>query len=196
METNLELWKDERLYSLHKKKKIDYQLSKLIKFIYSELAVHIRWPNYWSFSSSIRLSNEYSWLISFKTDWFDVLVVQGTPKSFLQHHNLKASILLCSAFFKVQFSHPYMSTGKIIAFTTQVFVSKVMSSLFIILSKFVIVFLPRGNLLLISWLQSPSTVILEPEKKKSVTAPTFSPSIFHGVMGPDAMILVFSNTEF
>ena len=125
METNLELWKDERLYSLHKKKKIDYQLSKLIKFIYSELAVHIRWPNYWSFSSSIRLSNEYSWLISFKTDWFDVLVVQGTPKSFLQHHNLKASIRLCSAFFKVQFSHPYMSTGKIIAFTTQVFVSKV-----------------------------------------------------------------------
>ena len=124
----------------------------------------IRWPNYWSFSFSISPSNEYSALVSFRIDWFDLLAVQGTLKSLLQHHSSKASVLRCSAFFIVQLSHPYMTIGKTIAFTRQTFVSKVLSLLFNLLSRFVIAFLPRSKHLLISWLQSPSAVILEPEK--------------------------------
>ena len=121
-------------------------------------------PMYWSFSFSISPSNEYSGLISFKIDWFDLLAVQGTLKSLLQHHNLKALVLWHSAFFMVQLSHPYMTTGKTIALTRWTFVSKVMSLFFNMLSRLVIAFLPRSNHLLISWLQSPSAVILEPKK--------------------------------
>ena len=124
-------------------------------------------------------------LISFSMDWLDLLAVQGTLKSLLQHHSSKASILLCSAFFTVQLSHPYMTTGKTIALTRQTFVDKVMSLLFHMLSRLVITFLPRSKHLLISWLQSPSAVILEPPKIKSTTVSTFSPSICHEVMGPD-----------
>ena len=129
-----------------------------------ELALHIRWPKYWSFSLSFSPSNEYSGFISFRIDWFDLLAIQGTFKSLLQHHSSKASILQCSAFFMVQLSHPYMITEKTIALTRRTFVNKVMSLLFNTLSRFVIVFLPRSKCLLISWLQSPSTVILEPQK--------------------------------
>ena len=125
-------------------------------------------------------------------DWLDLLVVQGTLKSLLQHHTSKASILWCSAFFIVQLSHPYMTTGKAIAFTRQTFVGKVMSLLLNMLSQSVIAFLPRSKCLLISWLQSPSAVIWEQKKKKkSLTVSIVSPSICHEVMGPDAMILVF-----
>ena len=127
--------------------------------------LHIRWPKYWSFSFSISPSNEYSGLISFRMDWLDLLALQGTLKSLLQHHSSKASILLCSAFFTVQLSHPYMTTGKTIALTRRTFVGKVMSLLFDMLSRLVITFLPRSKRLLISWLQSPYTVILEPKKK-------------------------------
>ena len=127
----------------------------------NEPALHIRWPKYWSFSFSIRPSNEYSELTSFRIDRFDLLAVQGALKSLIQHHNSKASILWCSAFFIVQLSHPYMTTGKTIALTRQTFVSKVMSLLFNTLSMFVKVFLPRSKRLLNSWLQSPSLVILE-----------------------------------
>ena len=155
----------------------------------NELVLHIRWPKYWSFS--ISPSIEYSGLISFRMDWFDLLAVQGTLKSLLQHHSSKASILRRSAFFIVQLSHPYMTTGKTIALTRQTFVGKVMSLLFNMLSRLVIAFLPRSKHLLISWLQSPSAVILEPEKIKSVTVSIVSPSICHEVMGPDVMILVF-----
>ena len=123
----------------------------------------IRWPKYWSFSFSISPSNEYSGLISFRMDWLDLLAVQGTLKSLLQQHSSKASILWCSAFFIVQLSHPYMATGKTIALTRRTFVRKVMSLLFNILSRLVVAFLPRSKHLLISWLQSPSTVILEPQ---------------------------------
>ena len=146
------------------------------------------WPKYWSFSFSISPSNEYSGLISFRMDWLDLLAVQGTLKSLLQHHSSKASILRCSAFFTVQLSHPYMTTGKTIAFTSQMFIGKVMSLLLNMLSRLVITFLPRSKCLLISWLQSPSEVTLDPPKIKSDTV---SPSISHQVMGPDAMILVF-----
>ena len=132
---------------------------------------------YWSFSINICPSNEYSTLISFRIDLFDLLAVQGTLKSLLQHHSSKASILRRSAFFIVQLSHPYMTTGKTIALTIRTFVGKVMSLLFNILSRFVIVFLPRSKRLLISWLQSPSTVLLEPKKIKYVTISTFSPVI-------------------
>ena len=128
----------------------------------NESALHIRWPKYWSFSFYISPSNEHSGLISFKMDWLDLLAVQGTLKSLLQHHTLKASILWYSAFFTVQLSHPYMTTGKTIALTRRTFVGKVMSLLFNMLSRFVITFLPRSKCLLISWLQSPSAVILEP----------------------------------
>ena len=128
-----------------------------------------RWPKYWSFSLSISPSNEYSGLISFRMDWFNLLAVQGTPKSLLQHHSSKASILQHSAFFTVQLSHPYMTTGKAIALTRWTFVDKVMSLLFNMLSRLVITFLPRSKCLLISWLQSPSAVILEPENIESVT---------------------------
>ena len=161
----------------------------------SESALHIRWPKYWSFRFSIRLSNEYLGLISFRIDWFDLLVVQGTLKSLLQHHSSKASIQR-SAFFIIQLSHLYMTYGKIIALTRQTFVGKVMSLLFNMLSRLVIVFLPRSKYLLISWLQSPSAVILEPPKIKSLTVSIVSPSICHEVIGPDAMILVFLNIEF
>ena len=137
---------------------------------------------------------EYSELISFRIDWFNLLAVQGTLKSLLQHHNLNASILWCSAFFMVQLSHLYMTTGKTTALTIWTFVDKVMSLLFNTLSGFVIPFLPRSKCLLISWLQSASIVILKP-KKMCVPVPIVSPTICHEVMGPDAMILVF-NVEF
>ena len=133
----------------------------------------------------------YSGLISFRIDWFSLLAVQWTLKSLLQHHNSKASILQQSAFFMVQVSHPHMTTGKTIALTRWTFVSKVMSLIFNMLSRLVITFFPRSKCLLISWLQSPSAVILELKKIKSVTVSIVSPSIYHEVMGPDAMILVF-----
>ena len=150
----------------------------------------MRWPKYWSFSFNISPSNEHPGLISFRMDCLDFLAVQVTLKSFLQHNSSKASILRHSAFFIVQLSHPYMTTGKTIALTRWTFVGKVMSLLFNMLSRLVITFLPRGQCLLISW-QSPSAVILEPRKIKSDTVSTVSPSICHEVMGPDAMILVF-----
>ena len=140
-----------------------------IRVFSKELALHIRWPKYWSFSfSSINPSNEYSGLILFQIDWFD-LAVQGTLKSLLYYHSSKASILWPSAFFIAQFSHPYMTTGKTRALTRWTFVSKVMSLLFNVLSRLVITFLPRSKHLLISWLQSPPAVILEPPRIKSVT---------------------------
>ena len=131
---------------------------------FHESVLCIRWPQYWSFSFSISPSNEHSGLISFRMDWLDLLAVQESLKSLFQHHSLKASILQHSAFFTVQLSHPYMTTGKTIALTRQIFVGKVMSLLFNILSRLVIIFLPRSKHLLISWLQSPSAVILEPPK--------------------------------
>ena len=147
---------------------------------------------YWSFSAS----NDYSGLISFRMDWVDLLAVQGTLKSFLQHHSSKASILQCSAFFIVQLSHPNITTGKTTALSRWTFVGQVMSLLFNMLSKFVITFLPRSKCLLISWLQSPTALILEPKKIKSVTVSTVSPSICHEVMGPDAMIFIFWMLSF
>ena len=156
-----------------------------IRVFSKESVLHIRWPKDWSFIFSISPSSEYSGLISFRIDWFDLLAVQGTLKSLLQHHSLKASILQHSAFFIVQLSHPYVTTGKTIALTRRTFVGKVMSLLFNKLSRLVITFLPRSKHLLISWLQSPSP------SKKSVTVSTVSPSICHEVMGLDAMILVF-----
>ena len=135
-----------------------------IRVFSNESALHIRWPKYWSFSFSISPSNEHPGLISFRLDWLALLAVQGTLKSLLQHHSSKASILQRSAFFIVQLSHPYMTTGKTIAFTRRTFVSKVMSWLCNMLSCLVIAFLPRSKCLLISWLQSPSAVILEPKK--------------------------------
>ena len=146
---------------------------------------------YWTFSFSISPSKEYPGLISFRMDWLDLLAVQGTLKSLLQHHSSKASILRRSAFFIVQLSYPYMTTGKTIALTRLTFVGKLMSLLLNMFSRLVISFLPRSNHLLISWLQSPSVVILEPQKIKSDTVSTVSPSISHEVMGPDAMIFVF-----
>ena len=130
----------------------------------SESIRRIGWPKYWSFSFGISLSNEYSGLTSFRIDWLDLLAVQGTLKSLLQHHSLKAPIFWCSALFIVQVSHPYMTTGKTIALTRGIFVGKAMSLLFNMLSRLVITFLPRSKCLLISWLQSPSAVILEPQK--------------------------------
>ena len=135
-----------------------------IRVFSNESVLHIRWPKYWSFSFNISSSNEHPGLISFRMDWLDLLVVQGTLKSLLQHHSSKASILQCSAFFVVQFSHPYMTTGKTIALTRRTFVGKVMSLLFNMLPRLVITFLPRSKHLLISWLQSPSAVILESRK--------------------------------
>ena len=149
-----------------------------IRVFSKELAVHIRQPKYWSFSFSISPSNQYSVLISFSTDWFDLLAVQGTLKSLLQQHSQKSSVLWCSPFFTVQLSHPYITIGKTIALTKWTFAGKVMSFLFNILSRFVIGLLPRSNHL-ISRLQSPSAVILELKKRKSLTASTFSPSICH-----------------
>ena len=166
-------------------------ISPSIRVFSNESTLHMRWPKYWSFSFSIIPSKEIPGLISFRMDWLDFLAVQGTLKSILQHHSSKASILRLSAFFTVQLSHPYMTTGKTIALTRWTLVSKVMSLLLNILSRLVITFLPRSKRLLISWLQSPSAVILEPPKIKSDTVSTVSPSICHEVMGPDAMILVF-----
>ena len=162
-----------------------------IRVFSNESILHIRWPKYWSFSFSINPFNEHPGLISFRTDWFDLLAVQGTLKSLLQHHSSKASILQHSAFFMGQLSHLYMITGKTIALTTQTFVSKVMSLFFNMLSRLVTAFLPRSKHLLISLLQSPSAVILEPKNIKSITVSIVSPSIYHEVMGLDAMILVF-----
>ena len=147
-------------------------------------------PFSWSFSFSIRSSNDYSGLISFRIDWFGFLAVQRTLKSLLQHHSSKASILWRSVLCMVQLSHPYMIMGKTMALSVWIFVGKVMSLLFNILSRFVITFLPRSKHHLISWLQLLSTVILEPKKIKSVTPSSFS-SIFHEVMRPDAVISVF-----
>ena len=146
-----------------------------IRLFSNESALHIRWPKDWSLSFNISPSKEYSGLISFKMDWLDLLAVHGTLKSLLQHHSSKASTLQHSVFFIVQLSHPYMTTGKTIAFTRQTFVGTVMSLLFNMLSRYVITFLPRSKCLLISWLQSPSAVILEPPKIKSDTVST----VFH-----------------
>ena len=162
-----------------------------IRVFSNESVLHIRWPKYCSFSFSISPSNEYSGLISLRMDWLDLLRVQGTLKSLLQHHSSKASILSQSAFFMIQLSHPYMTTGKTIALTRWTFVGKVISLLFNMLSRLVITFLPRSKRLLISWLQSPSAVILEPKKINSATVSNVSPSICHGVMGLDAKILIF-----
>ena len=148
-----------------------------IRVFSSESVLHIRWPKYWSFSFNISFSNEYSGLNSFSIDWLDILVVQGTLKCLLQHHSAKASVLWCSAFFIVQLSHPYITTGKTIALTRWTFVGKVMSLLFNMLSRLVITFLPRSKCLLISWLKSPSAVILEPPKIKSATVASVSPSM-------------------
>ena len=160
-----------------------------IRVFSNESVLHIRWPKYWSFSFSISPSNEYSGLISFRMVG-SPCHPRDTPESS-PHHSSKASILRHSAFFMVQLSHPYMTTGKTIALTIWTFVGKVMSLLFNMLSRLVINFLPRRKCLLISWLQSPSAVILEPKKIKSDTVSTVSPSISHEVMGPDAMIFVF-----
>ena len=162
-----------------------------IRIFSNESALHMRWPKYWSFSFSISPSNEHPGLISFRMDWLDLLAVQGTLKSLLQYHSSKASILWHSAFFIVQHSHPYMTTGKTTALIRWTFVGKVMSLLFNILSRLVITFPPKSKRLLISWLQSPSAVILEPRKIKSAPVSTVSPSISHQVMGLDVMILVF-----
>ena len=137
-----------------------------IRVFSNESVLHIRWPKYWSFSFNISPSNEHSGLISFRMDWLDLLAVQGTLKSLLQHHSSKASILWSSALFIVQLSHPYITTGKTISLTRQTFVGKVMSLLFNMLSRLVITFLPRSKRLLIWWLQSPPAVICEPEKNK------------------------------
>ena len=159
-----------------------------IRVFSNKSVLHIRWSKYWSFSFNISPSSECTELISFRMDWLDLLSVQGTLKNLLQHHSPKASILWCSAFFMVHLSHPYMTTGKSIPLTIQTFFGKVMSLLFNILPRFVIAFLPRSKRRLISWRQSPSAVILEPKKIKSVTASIVSPSIWHEVMGPDVMI--------
>ena len=158
-----------------------------------ESVLHIRWPKDWSFNFSISPSNEYSGLISFRIGWLDLLVVQGTLKSLLQFHSSKTSILQHSAFFLVQLSHLYMTTGKTIALTIWTFVGKIISLLFNMLSRLVITFLPKSKCLLISWLQSPSAVILEPQKIKSVPDSIVSPYISHEVTGLD---LRFLNVEF
>ena len=162
-----------------------------IRVFSNESTLHMRWPKYWRFSFNISSSKEHPGLISFRMDWLDLLAVQGTLKSLLQHHRSKASILQHSAFFTVQLSHPYMTTGKTIALTRRTFVGKVMSLLLNMRSSLVITFLPRSKRLLTSWLQSPSAVILEPKKIKSDTVSTVYPSISHEVMGLDAMIFVF-----
>ena len=156
----------------------------------------VTWPKYWSFSFSISPSNEYLGLISFRMDWLDLLAVQGTLQSLLQRHTSKPSVLWRWAFLLVQHSHPYVTSGKTIALTRWPFVGKVIPLLFNMLSRLVIAFLPRSKHLLISWLQSPSAAILEPKKIKSVTVSIVSPSIYHEVMGPDAIILVFWMLSF
>ena len=161
-----------------------------ISVLSNESTFRMRWPKFWSFSFSIIPSKEILGLISFRMDWLDILAVQGILKS-LQQHSSKASILWHSAFFIVQLSHPYMTTGKTTALTRWTFVGKVMSLLFNMLSRLMITLLPRSKYLLISWLQLPSAVILEPPKIKSDTVSIVSSSICHEVMGPDAMILGF-----
>ena len=170
-----------------------------IRVFSNESALHMRWPKYWSFSFRIIPSKEHPGPISLRMDWLDLLAVQGTLKSLLQHHSSKASILRRSAFFTVQLSHPYMTTRKTIALTRWTFVGKVMSLLLNMLSRLVITFLPRSKRLLISWLQSPSAVILEPPKIKSDTVSTVSPSISHEVISlsiltepPQTMYIVWS----
>ena len=162
-----------------------------IRVFSNESALFIRCPKYWSFNFNISPTNEHPGLIYFRMDWLDLLAVQGTLKSLHQHHSSKISILRCPVFFIVQLSHLYMTTGKTIALTRQTFVDKVMSLLFNMLSRLVITFLPRSKRLLISWLQSPSVVILEPHKIKLATVSTVSPAICHEMMGLDAMIFVF-----
>ena len=162
-----------------------------IRVFFNESTLRMRWPKYWSFSFSIIPSKEMPGLISFRMDWLDLLAVQGTLKSLLQHHSSKVSILQRSAFFTVQLSQHYIATGKTIALTRRILVGKVMSLLLNMLSRLVITFLPRSKRSLISWLQSPSAVILDPQKIKSDTVSTVSPSISHEVMGPDDMIFVF-----
>ena len=163
-----------------------------IRAFSNESVLCIKWPKYWSFSFSISPSNEHPGLISFRMDWLDLLAVQGTLKSLLQHHRSKASILQHSAFFIVQLSHPYMTTGKTTALTRWTFIGKVTSLFFNMLSSLVITFLPRSRCLLISWLQSPSAVTLEPPKIKSVTVSTISPFICHEGMGPDLNVELLS----
>ena len=167
-----------------------------IRIFSNESALRMRWPKYWSFSLRIIPSKEIPGLISFRMDWLDLLAVHGTLKSLPQHHSSKASILQHSAFFTLQLSQPHMATGKTIALTRWTFVGKLMSLLFNMLSRLVITFLPRSKRLQISWLQSPSAVILEPPKIKSDTVSTVSPSISHEVMGPDAMIFLFWMLSF
>ena len=162
-----------------------------IRVFSNESSLRIRWPKYWSFSFSVSPSNEHPGLIYFGMDQLDLLAVQGTLKSLLQHHSSKASILQCSVFLRVQLSQPCMTTGKTIALTRRTFVGKVLSLLFNMLFNLVITFLPRSKHLLISQLKSPSAVILEPPKIKSDTVSMVSPSISHEVMGPDAKILIF-----
>ena len=162
-----------------------------IRVFSNESVLPIRWLKYWSFSFSISPSNEHPGLISFRMDWLDLLAVQGTLKSLLQHHSSKTSVLQCSAFSMAQLSHPYMTIGKTIALTRQTFVGKIKSLLFNILSRFVIAFLPKSKHLLISWRQSPSAVILKPRTIKSVTISNVSPRCCHEVMELGAMILVF-----
>ena len=165
-----------------------------IRVFSNESALRIRWLKYWNLSFDISPSSEHSGLISFRMDWLDLLAVQGTLKSLLQQNSLISSILRCSAFFIVQLLHPYMTSEKTIVLTRRTFVGKVMSLLLNMLSRLVITFLPRC--LLISWLQSPSVVILEPQKIKSATVSTVSPSICHEIMGPDAMIFIFCRLSF
>ena len=165
-----------------------------IRVFSSESTLPMRWPKYWSFSFSISPCNEHPGLISFRMDWLDLLAVQGTLKSLLQHHSSKASVLY-AAFFIVQLSQSYMTTGKTIALTRWTFVDKVISVLFNMLSRLVITILPRSKRLLISWLQSPSAVILEPRKIKSATVSTVSPSIFPWSDGTRCHDLSFLNVE-
>ena len=167
-----------------------------VRLFSNELALCIRWPKYWSFNFSISPSNEYSGLISFRVGWFDLLAVQRTLENLLQHHSSKTSIFWHSTFFMVQLSHLYTTTGKTIDLTIGSFVSKVMSLLFNMLSRLVIAFLPRSKRLLISWLQSPSAMILEPKKIKSVTVSIFSPIYLPWSDGIGCYDLCFLNVEF
>ena len=167
-----------------------------IRLFSNESTLRMRWPEYWSFSFSIIPSKEIPGLLSFRMDWLDLLAVQGALKGLLQHHSSKASTLQRSAFFTVPLSHPYMTTGKTTALTRRTLVGKVMSPLLNMLSRLVITFLPRSKHLLISWLQSPSAVNLEPQKIKSATVSTVSPSISHEVMEPDDMIFIFWMLSF
>ena len=162
-----------------------------IRVFSNESVLYFREPKYWCFRFSISSSNEYSGLISFRMHWLDLLAVQGTLKSLLQHHSAKASVLQCSTFFILQLSHPYITTEKTIALTRWTFIGRVMSLLYNMLSRFVMAFLPMKKRLLISWLQSLSTMILEPRKIKSLTISIVSASICHEVVGVDGMILVF-----